>query len=62
MDCPWCNDKEVEHHLTILEDDKGHIHVHAPFENKNIMRRLIVFLLKEANNHGMNVILSEKEI
>ena len=71
--CPWCtgeqkevnvkefDKKKVAEHLIVVQNDAGHTHVHGPFEETKIMKKLINAIIKEANKNGLNFILAEEE-
>jgi len=61
MDCAFCSENEekncrimeimvaeVDEHLIVTLDKDGHFHVHGPIDNKDVMRRFIEFIAKEA--------------
>lgn len=57
MICPFCdNDKKISdthghhtEHLLILSYEDGHIHIHGPIDNKELIKQFIITIAKEAD-------------
>jgi hypothetical protein len=63
MICPFCKEKKdntdldntVEHILMTMKID-GVIHIHGPFENEYVMRKMTEALIAEMAKNGINYV------
>lgn len=57
MNCPFCDPKTKlpgnhghhTEHLLILSYEDGHIHVHGPIDNIELIKQFIITIAKEAD-------------
>ena len=70
MKCPFfnCDNKEDNvnfdepaAHVLITVGALGHIHIHAPFDDKFIMRRIVQALIDEMKIHGIEYYTGKKD-
>ena len=48
-------------HLIISVDIQGNVHVHGPFDNSLVMKRMFTALIRESKKHGINYVYNEIE-
>ena len=63
MQCPFCDKKKprpnltqldkFEDHLVVVVNSEGVEHVHAPFDKKNMIMKMISALIVEAEKNGI---------
>ena len=68
MKCPLCKNmrvlienRNIEDHMIVTLNSDGHVHVHAPLKNKEIMDKFLVAIdteIKKSNNLSPDNILS----
>ena len=65
MKCPFkdCGNKEdntffdtAVEHLIIVMNAKGHTHIHGPFDNEFVIRKMADALITELRKNGINYV------
>jgi len=60
MKCPYCEAKEPIEHMVITKDAKGHIHVHGPLNNHNLMMQMIKAIVDQTKKYSLQSIQAFK--
>ena len=64
MQCPFCSDERdipvegrIVEHLVVIQTDDGHIHVHGPLRNGEVIKRL----LDAIDTERINTLVAQRE-